>query len=133
MAIIKKPNTICRNPNCTKGSDGGRKYFYACLACLRNESWRAYCCSIECYDAYIEAVLASRSASREDKLPERTDMTVAEMEEVLKKPKSEVAAYTAEHEVKDYMDENPNMGLSDIIDLVNKDIDEDRKKARKRK
>ena len=133
MAMIKKPNTLCRNINCTNGDDGGRKYFYACLSCLRNESWRAYCCSIECYDAYIEAILKSRSVERKDRLPERTDMTVSEMEEVLKKPKAEVYAYTAEHELKEYMEENPYMVLSDIVDLVNKDIDEDKKKTRKRK
>ena len=106
MSEIRKPNTICRNPNCTHGEDCGRKHFYACLACLRTESWRAYCCSRECYEEYVQLVLFNRSKSREEKFPERTDMTIPEIETVWNKPIKEVENYTKEVELKDYFEEN---------------------------
>lgn len=123
MAQVKKPNTICRNPNCTHGEDGGRKHFYACLTCLRKESWRAYCCSIECYDEYTKAILDSRSKSNSAPLPERTDMTETEIKAVMEKPIEEVETYTQEVELKDYFEENPHASLSQVVELVNEDID----------
>lgn len=132
MSEIRKPNTICRNPNCTHGEDGGRKHFYACLACLRTESWRAYCCSRECYEEYVQLVLFDRSKSREEKFPERTDMTIPEIKAVWDKPIKEVENYTKEVELKDYFEENPDMPLGDIIDKVNEDIDSARNKSNKK-
>ena len=132
MATVRKPNTICRNPNCTNGTDGGRKHFYACMTCLRNENWRAYCCSRECYEEYTRIILFNRNAAREEKFPERTDMTLSEMEAVFEKPVAEVQAYTAEYELKDYFEENPDMPLADIIDKVNEDIDASTKKQKKK-
>lgn len=125
MAQIKKPNTICRNPNCTHGEDGGRKKFYACLTCLRKESWRAYCCCIECYEEYTRIVLDSRSKSKtESILPERIDMTSAEVKEVMETPIEQIEQYTKEVELKDYFEENPTSPLSEIIELVNTDIEQ---------
>lgn len=125
MAQIKKPNTICRNPNCTHGEDGGRKKFYACLTCLRKESWRAYCCCVECYEEYTRIVLDSRSKGKtEPAQPERIDMTPAEVKEVMETPIEQVEQYTKEVELKDYFEENPESPLSEIIELVNTDIDQ---------
>lgn len=125
MAQIKKPNTICRNPNCTHGEDGGRKKFYACLTCLRKESWRAYCCCIECYEEYTRIILDSRSKSKtESILPERIDMTSAEVKEVMETPIEQIEQYTKEVELKDYFEENPTSPLSEIIELVNTDIEQ---------
>ena len=125
MAQIKKPNTICRNPNCTHGEDGGRKTFYACLTCLRKESWRAYCCCIECYEEYTRIILDSRSKSKtESILPERIDMTSAEVKEVMETPIEQIEQYTKEVELKDYFEENPTSPLSEIIELVNENIEQ---------
>ena len=51
-----KPNHTCKNLNCHKGEDGGPKRYYACNSCVRNKPafWQEYCCSIECYEAWIE-------------------------------------------------------------------------------
>ena len=130
MATIKKPNTICRNPNCTHGEDGGRKHFYACMTCMRKESWRAYCCSVGCYEEYTRIILDSRAKA--NKLPERTDMTVQEIKEVMEKPMAEVEEFTKTVELKEYFDENPGASLAEVIEQVNEDIDTDRK-SRKRK
>ena len=124
MANIKKPNTICRNPNCTHGEDGGRKKFYACLACMRRESWRAYCCSIECYEEYTKIILDSRSKGENEPIqPERTDMTSEEINKVMEAPIEAVEEYTKNVEIKDYISENPAASFSEIIEKINADID----------
>lgn len=128
MAQTKKPNTICRNPNCTHGEDGGRKKFYACLSCLKRESWRAYCCCVECYDEYTRIILDSRSKGKtEPAYPERTDMTSDDIQKVMETPAEQVEKYTKEVELKEYFEENPDAALSEIIEKVNKDIDENAK------
>lgn len=132
MAEVRKPNTICKNPHCTNGIDGKRKHFYACLSCLRRENWRAYCCSRECYEEYTRIILLSRSRAKEDKLPERTDMSAAEMEAVQHTPMAEIEKYTKDTELKDYFEENPDMPLSEIIDKVNSDIEKQTKKTRRK-
>ena len=124
MANIKKPNTICRNPNCTHGEDGGRKKFYACLACMRRESWRAYCCSIECYEEYTKIILDSRSKGENKPIqPERIDMTSEEINKVMETPIEAVEEYTKNVEIKDYISENPAASFSEIIEKINADID----------
>ena len=133
MAIAKKPNTICRNPNCTHGEDGGRKHFYACLSCLRNQRWRAYCCCIECYDEYTKLILDSREKDIKKQLPERTDMTPKEIEQVMEKTVEEVDKYTKEVELKEYFDENKNSSISEIIDSINSENDESEHKLEKPK
>lgn len=132
MAEIRKPNTMCKNPNCTKGTDGKRKHFYACLSCLRRENWRAYCCCRECYEEYTQIILLSRSQAKKDKFPERTDMSAAEIEAVRGTPMKDIEKYTKETELKDYFEENPDMPLSGIIDKVNSDIEKQAKKTRRK-
>lgn len=123
MAQIKKPNTICRNPNCKHGENGGRKMFYACMTCLRSENWKAYCCSAECYEEYTKIILESRSKGANVVMqPERLDMTPSEITEVMETPMQEVAEYTKEVELKDYFEENPGATLSEIVEKVNEDI-----------
>lgn len=122
MASIKKPNTICRNPNCTHGVDGGRKRFYACLTCLRSESWRAYCCSVNCYEEYTKIILDSRSKNKHE-YPERTDMTDQEIQKVMDTPVETIKQYTETEELADYIQEQPGASLSTIIEKVNEDID----------
>ena len=48
-------NHVCRNANCHKGINGGRKEYYACNSCVKDKPtfWQAYCCSIECYQEYM--------------------------------------------------------------------------------
>ena len=133
MAQIKKPNTICRNPNCTNGTDGGRKHYYACMTCLRINQWKSYCCSMECYDEYTRIILADRAKTKEVQYPERTDMTVQEIKEVLKKPVEEVIEYTKTVELADYVAENPDDNITEIVNKVNEDIDAHSKRKRKNK
>lgn len=124
MANVKKPNTICRNPNCTHGEDGGRKKFYACLACMRRESWRAYCCSIECYEEYTKLILDSRSKGNTEPIqPERIDMSSEDINKVMEAPMEAVEEYTKNVEIKDYISENPAASFSEIIEKINEDID----------
>lgn len=124
MANVKKPNTICRNPNCTHGEDGGRKKFYACLACMRRESWRAYCCSIECYEEYTKLILDSRSKGNTEPIqPERIDMSSEEINKVMETPMEAVEEYTKNVELKEYISENPAASFSEIIEKINVDID----------
>lgn len=133
MAETRKPNTICRNHNCHNGSDGGRKHFYACRSCVRNESWRAYCCCLECYEEYTRIVLDSRAKEHAKIYPERTDMSVDEIKSVMNEPVDKVLEYTKTVELADYVAENPNSSLGEIIDKVNADIDNANKKTKKKK
>lgn len=133
MAQTRKPNTICKNPNCTKGTDGGRKHFYACMSCLRKENWRAYCCSIECYEEYTRLILAGRAKSKKEKLPERTDITADEILNVMETPIEAVEEYTKSVELADYVEENPTASLAEIVDRVNDDIDKTSKARKKHK
>lgn len=139
MAQIKKPNTICRNPNCTKGEDGGRKHYYSCMTCLRKESWRSYCCSVECYENYTQMVLDKRAQAKAKgeelvpEIPERTDMSAQEIMEVMEQPIEEVVEYTETVEIPDYIEENQGASLSEIIDIINEDIDVATNKKSRRK
>lgn len=139
MAETRKPNTICRNPNCKHGADGGRKHFYACMTCLRNETWRSYCCCFECFEEYTRIVLDMRAKAAENnqkftpQRPERTDMTAEQIENVMQTDVAKIAEYTKEVELKDYFEENPNTPLADIIDQVNEDIDTAAQRRRKKR
>lgn len=132
MVRDKQPNTICRNPNCTHGEDGGRKHFYACLSCLRSQRWKAYCCCIECYEEYTKIVLESRRKDHEAILPERTDMTKDEVKQVMQKPVEEIDKYVKEVELKEYFDENPDSSIGDIVDTINKELDKKAIKSRRK-
>lgn len=130
MVKVRKPNTICRNPNCKNGENGEPKHFYACLSCLRGERWRSYCCCVECYNEYTQLVLDSRAKANK---PQRTDMTEQEIEKVMETPQRVIDTYTKEVELKDYFDDNPTGTIADAVEQINKDIDENKKKSKKKK
>lgn len=134
MIKIREPNTVCRNPNCPNGENGEPKKFYACHSCLRNNRWRAYCCCIECYEEYTRLILESRQANKADKpLPLRTDMTEKQIKDVMNTPQRVIDAYTKEVELKDYFDDNPTGTIADAVEKINKDIDENKKKSRRKR
>ena len=112
---IKKPNSLCKNEHC-------RKPFYACAYCTRTNAWRAVACSIECYNAYTDQVVAARAAKRKINLtPERTDLTEEQMQDLMNKPIEAVIEITKE-ELKDYADDIAAKGLGGTIDKINKEI-----------
>lgn len=51
-------------------------------------------------------------------------MTSAEVKEVMETPIEQIEQYTKEVELKDYFEENPTSPLSEIIELVNTDIEQ---------
>lgn len=115
-------NHICKNPNCTKGTDGGRKKFYACKFCDKTQNWRSVACSFECYQEYMDLVIAERSKNKKvDVLPERLDMSTQEVEELMDKPYHEVYEETKE-ELKEYIGESEINDFSEIVDEINYEI-----------
>ena len=134
MVKVRKPNTICRNPNCKHGENGEPKHFYACLSCLRGERWRSYCCCVECYNEYTQLVIENREKEhKEHELPLRTDMTEKEIKQVMETPQRVVDTYTKEVELKDYFDDNPTGTIADAVESINNDIDKKRNKSRRKK
>ena len=118
-----KPNHICKNPNCTKGADGGRKHYYACNYCDKSFNWRSIACSFECYQAYMNAVIEERSKNKKvDIVPERTDMTETEVKELLNKP-TEVVLEETKEQLKDYISEDGSADFAKIVDEINTEID----------
>lgn len=114
MVSIKQPNSLCKNEKC-------RKPFYACAYCTRTNAWRAVACSIECFNAYTEQVMAARAAKKKiNLLPDRTDMTDEQMAELMAKPIDEVMEMTRE-ELKDY-----SGSIAEIVTQINDEIDVDR-------
>lgn len=121
-----KPNHICKNPEC-------RKEYYACDYCTNTLSWRSVACSFECYQKYTDLVIAERSKGKEVKIiPERTDMTEKEVLELMSRPKEEVFKETKE-KLKEYIDDEEIANFSDIVDEINKELDEKATTARPRK
>lgn len=121
MAEIK-PNHICKNRNCNKGSDGGRNHYYACNHCDKSFNWRSVACSFDCYQEYMKQVLDERFKNViVDTSPERTDMSKVELSEMLQRPAEEILAATKE-ELSEYIQENENSDIAEIIDNINRDI-----------
>lgn len=112
----RKPNHICRNPNCHKGEDGGRKHYYACDFCDRTNQWRAFTCSIECFKEFAQV---SKTPSTK---PERTDKTESEMKELMSKPIEQVKNETLKdlEDMKEVVDEK---GIVGAIEEINQVID----------
>lgn len=124
MFKILKPNTICRNENCTKGVDGKQKQFYSCAYCLKTQNRRSICCCQECQDEYEQQVVKARESEREiSLLPHRTDMTEKQVIDLMKKPYKEVRKQTME-ELSDYSEDISDYGLIATIDKINAEIDE---------
>lgn len=111
-----KPNHICKNPNC-------RKLYYACDLCDRNQNYKSVACSRECFEVYTNLVLESRMKNiNVDTLPERTDMNKEEVKKLMKKPVKDVEEKTKK-ELEDYIEDENNINLTEIVEQVNKDIE----------
>lgn len=101
------PNHVCANPKC-------RKHYYACNYCDRT-SYRRIACSPECYATIVEL-------ERAKNIPNRTDMSAGEVNELMNKPMDSIIAETKQ-ELSMYAEEIETMGLEAVIDLINEDID----------
>lgn len=124
---IKKPNTICKNRDCHKGEDGGRRHYFVCRYCTHTENWRAVACCWECYMAYQEQLIAARSNQEPvDLLPERTDMTREEVHALIFDTPVEQVIADTEAELAEELEEHPSMGFSDIVDIINQELEHQR-------
>lgn len=119
-----KPNHICKNRLCTKGADGKRKHYYACNFCDKHQNWRSVACSFECYLAYMEQVSEARSKNQDiPVVPERTDMTRKEVEELINMPDEIVIAQTKE-QLRDYINADGSVDFARAVDEINRELDE---------
>ena len=122
---LKQPNTICKNRNCTKGSDGGRKHYYTCRYCVHSVNWRSVACSEECYDEYMRQVALARSHNVDiDTLPERTDMTRSEVYELVMDADPDDVVRETNEELAEEIAESPELGFGQIVDRINEQLDE---------
>lgn len=130
---IKKPNTLCKNRNCTKGTDGGRKHYYACRYCTHSENWRSVACSWECYMEYQAQLIEARSKNEPvDTVPERTDMTRDEVVTLISETPAEQVVAETEVELFEEIEANPSMGFGEIVDAINAELDVVEKKRSKK-
>lgn len=130
---IKKPNHICKNKFCTKGTDGSRKHYYACDYCTRTQNWRSVACSFECWLEYQNQVIEARSKGNPvDLLPDRTDMDKNEIKELMNKPVETVIAETKE-ELNDYKDENDSIDFSKAVENINLQLEKKNRNRPKKK
>lgn len=111
--LTLKPNHICQNPNCTKGTDGKPKHYYACDYCNWSQNWRSIYCCIECRDE------ARQTAGKK---PVRTDISQIEVDELMNRPLEEVLEKTMA-DLADYKEEIDQVGIGATIDLINEEID----------
>lgn len=96
------------------------KHYYACNYCDRNKSNKSYrwlACSPECYNK----VIWRYGGERTDLKPQRTDMSEAQIDELMNKPLEQVKQETLE-ELKDYKDEIEQIGFDGVVDLINKEM-----------
>ena len=112
-----KANTICRHCG---------KEYYSCYHCIKTQNWRSICCSLECYQEYQKAILESRGISVT--IPKRTDMTETEVVEFITETPEEVAIEKTKEELSEYIKENPDMSLNEVVEKVNLDIKKKDKK-----
>lgn len=103
-----KPNHICKNQNCKKGVDGGRKHYYACDYCDASQSWRSMACSMECYLEYMKQIDEARNPKKKISLKEL-----------------EIAKKKTFEELKDYSEDIRTIGLENTIDKINSEIDKE--------
>lgn len=110
-----KTNHICKNPKC-------RKKYYACDFCDKIHSWRSVACSTECYQEYVNLVIAERSKDKiVDNKPERIDMTNQEIDNLMNTPIEEVFEKTKE-ELKDFTDNDGNINISESVEEINRNL-----------
>lgn len=120
---MKQPNTICKNRDCHRGADGGRKHYYACRYCTHSENWRAVACCPECYTAFLKQVEEARAKGKEaDTVPERTDMTRTEVLELINALPEQVITET-ELELAEELEAALYWGFGDIVDQINLELD----------
>jgi len=133
--LEKKPNTICKNRDCNKGADGGRKHYYTCRYCVHTENWRSVACSIECYHEYMKQVEEARSGGViPDTTPERTDMTHEEVRKLIDEtPIEEAIAMTTEELAQEIEADPYHGGFGDIVDAINEELDKKAAPKRKKK
>ncbi len=110
-----KPNHICKNPKC-------RKHYYACNYCSKTLNWRSVACSFDCYQKYMDLVIAERSKGKIVEVkPERTDMTEQEVDILMDAPVEEVIEKTKE-ELKDFADIDGNVNFAKAVDEINEKL-----------
>ena len=112
MAKIKEPNVYCRNCN---------KHYYACMSCMAGQKWRSFCCSIKCFEEYTQKVLDEREALKKAR-ENNTDYSDEEFSKIKKMSYDEALEKTKE-DLSDYINENQGKSISQIVDIVNEDID----------
>lgn len=118
-----KPNHICKNPAC-------KKEYYACNLCSRTLNWRSVACSFECYQTYMDLVIAERSKGKTVEIkPERTDMTEKEVNELLERPIEDVLEETKE-ELKDFADIDGNVNFANAVDEINEKLESNKTTTR---
>lgn len=123
MAEIKKPNVSCRWCG---------KQYYACKYCFKKNSWKVYCCSIECYTSYTQKILDLREIELSGKLSSINTLSKKEIENIQNMTLEQALEDTKE-DLKDYIQENPALDLNQIIDVVNRDIDNNISKTKSKK
>lgn len=122
---LKQPNTVCKNRNCTKGKDGGRKHYYSCKYCVHSVSWRSVACCEECYEEYLRQVKEAREHNEPvDLFPERTDMSVDEVYSLVMDADPDEVVRETEEELADEIEEFPWLGFGQIVDRINEQLDE---------
>lgn len=130
---LKKPNTVCKNRNCTKGKDGGRKVFYSCKYCVHTISKQSVACCDECFEEYLAQVTEAREKGApftfEERLPERTDITGEEvLNLVMETPTEQVVAET-EKELAEELDGELNRSYSVAVRKINEALDDNEKEG----
>lgn len=125
--MSKKANHICKNINCTKGRDENgnptRKHYYACDYCDRINNWKSIACSYECYEEYMQQILEARGKNvAVDLLPERTDKTKEEVQELMERPIEEIKEEVKE-DLKDYFVEEEHNTIEEIVEVINAELD----------
>ncbi len=122
----KTPNTICKNRNCTRGKDGGRKHYYTCRYCAHTVNWRSVACCEECYEAYMLQLREARENNRPlDIFPERTDMSEAEVRDLVLNASLDEVVKETEAELAEELEESPWLGFGQIVDKINEQLDEE--------
>lgn len=121
-----KPNHICKYSGCKLGKDENGnpapKHYYACDYCDRTANWKSMCCCFEHYQLYIEEVIKVRELDRKSMLPNRTDMPVEKVEELMKKP-IEIVKENTLKELSQYAEDGEEINVEKVVEKINDDID----------
>lgn len=122
---LKIPNTICKNRNCTKGKDGGRRIFYSCKYCVHTISKQSIACCDECYEEYLAQVAEARQQHQQmDLFPERTDMSKDEVYDLIMTASTEDVIRETEEELAEELSEDPMLGYGLIVCRINEQLNE---------